>query len=128
MTSSTLTFMALGTIGDLSVAHIPAEWRGVLLFSTMGSLVIADYRRLRKRDYCSVGPRRQTPRNLGWSRAGVVMWGLDTGIPFTTVRTTLLPVLAVLMTAYGFGARWIGLAYSAGFLSALWVLCMVEGP
>lgn len=91
-------------------------------------MAVLDYRRLRCGNYCSIGLRRQTPRHLGRSQLGVLAWGLDTGIPATTVRATTLPYLGVFLAGLGFGSKWIGLAYAVGFLVPLWILCVVRRP
>ena len=91
-------------------------------------LAIVDLKRMRSGRSCSVGPARQTPRTIGRSWLGVFAWGLDTGTGLTTIRSTSLPFFGALLTALGFGTRWIGLAYAAGFLSLLWTLCYVPKP
>lgn len=63
----------------------------------------------------SFGPGRQTP--YAWrlkGRVGVLGWGLDTGLPVTTVRATSLPALGVILAATGHGAWFDGLFYGLG--------------
>ena len=63
----------------------------------------------------SFGPERQTPylwRLKG--RIGVLGWGLDTGLPVSTVRATSLPVLGVILVATGHGSPFHGLFYGLG--------------
>lgn len=68
----------------------------------------------------SLGPNRQTPyrwRLLG-SR-GVFGWGLDTGLPISTVRASPLPVIGLVLAALGFGGPAAGLFYAIGLATGL---------
>jgi hypothetical protein len=40
-----------------------------------------------------------------------VFWGLDTGVPLTTIRVSALPALGVILIASGLGPPWAGLVY-----------------
>ena len=46
-------------------------------------------------------------------------WGIDTGIPITTVRASPLPLLALFAVGTGFGAWWIGISYWFGLALGL---------
>lgn len=75
----------------------------------------------------SLGPHRQTPQRWkarGWP--GVFAWGLDTGVPFTTIRSTPLPLLGAALVAAGFGTPFHGLAYGLGLAAG--VMSSVVGP
>ncbi len=63
----------------------------------------------------SLGPQRQTPYN--WrlkGPIGVLGWGLDTGLPLSTVRITPLPALGVVLAATGHTGPSHGLFYGLG--------------
>lgn len=77
----------------------------------------------------STGLIRQTPRKASASSTlGVVIWGLDTGLPVTTVRASALPFLGIAGVAAGFGEPWFGLLYAAGFLGAVgWLAARPAG-
>lgn len=68
----------------------------------------------------STGLRRQTPYR--WRMAGpvgVFGWGLDTGIPVTTVRATPMPLVATMCVVAGLSHWWVGVAYAAGITAGL---------
>lgn len=63
----------------------------------------------------SFGPTRQTPygwRLNGWP--GVLAWGIDTGLPVTTLRATPLPFLGVILVVTGHASPLHGLCYGVG--------------
>lgn len=73
----------------------------------------------------STGFSRQTPKRWGQtSLLGVFAWGLDTGVPVTTIRATPLPALGVVLTLSGMGSPLGGLAYalglSVGVVAGVW--------
>lgn len=127
-TSSVIAFLALDTVIGEALRGLPVSWRYVA--ALLGTFFLAglEWRRLRRGQACSLGLGRQTPRHLGRVPIGVVAWGLDTGIPVTTVRATILPFVGVYLTALGLAGKWVGLAYAIGFLLPLWVLCIVPRP
>ena len=61
---------------------------------------------------------RQTPRHLffryGPAR-GALLWGLDSGLVFTTFRVTSLSWAALTVTVLGLVPWWSGVAYALGF-------------
>jgi hypothetical protein len=63
--------------------------------------------------------RRQTPRKafdvLGPTRAAL-LWGLDTGLTFTTYRVTSLTWVAFTASLLHLVPWWSGLAYAVGFV------------
>lgn len=62
--------------------------------------------------------RRQTPRHLFFRfgpATGATLWGLDTGLAFTTYRVTSIVWAAMLLDALGFLPWWAGLGYALGF-------------
>lgn len=121
------SFLVFDLVAAAALRGVPLAWRSAAALLGVGVLVGLEWRRLRGRT-CSLGLRRQTPRHLGRAPAGVLLWGLDTGVPLTTVRATMLPLAGVLLCALGLGGRWVGLAYALGFLLPLWLLCFVPRP
>ncbi len=78
-------------------------------------LLVVDAVRLWGGRVTSVGLHRQTP--YGWrlkGPIGVLGWGLDTGLPVSTVRVTSLPVLGVILAATGHAGPFHGLFYGCG--------------
>lgn len=111
-------FAAAGTLGSWLPVTTPARL-GIIL---TGALVlgVAEIRRLSRGDPHSIGPRRQTPKEIGNTAFGVFLWGVDTGTVVTTVRATILPLLTLLLVASGFGIGWLtGVAYGCGFTLAI---------
>lgn len=119
VTSAVLSFWLAFRIGAVAGTHERSGVHLLLLVVGAAVLVGGDAMALRRRRACSVGPRRQTPRAFGFMRAGTLLWGLDTGTPFSTVRLTTLPLLGLLFSTLGYGSPWNGFAYAAGFLGAL---------
>ena len=71
--------------------------------------------------------RRQTPKQL-FNRYGpgkaALLWGLDTGLVFTTYRVTSLSWAALAITALGLVPWWSGLLYALGFVLPVLVLVL----
>jgi len=69
--------------------------------------------------------RRQTPRHLflrfGPAK-GATLWGLDTGLAFTTYRVTSIVWAAMVLDLLGFLPWWAGLGYALGFSIPLFLL------
>ena len=101
-------------------ANFPEEIR-LRTFGIAALLLAAlDVWRILTGRFGSSGLIRQTPRRAPVSPSvGVVVWGLDTGLPVTTVRASALPFLGIAAVAVGFGEPWFGLLYAAGFLGAV---------
>ena len=127
--SAAVTFWFLdATVGQLAARTLTVSIRFAVVGVALLALLCADIVGRRRGRLCSLGPTRQTPRHWGWSPTGVFLWGLDTGIPVTTVRASGLPVAGVVATALGLGASWLGLIYALGFLGALMAACVVPSP
>ena len=65
----------------------------------------------------SLGPDRQTPH--AWrlrGPVGILGWGLDTGVPVSTIRATSLPMLGVILVATGHAGPLHGLYYGCGLV------------
>lgn len=122
--SSVTTFALVAAWVGAPVASIlESEHRLVLLLGTVLLLLVIDLYRVRQGVGCSMGLRRQTPRHLGFHPFGPFLWGLDTGLPWTTYRSTPLPFIGLAAVALGFANPWVGLAYAGGFLGSLVTAC-----
>lgn len=119
--SSGLAVLVLDvTAGRLSRALLPGTWPLALTAALLGALLAVDAVRLWAGASTSLGPARQTPYH--WrlkGPAGVLGWGLDTGLPVATVRATSLPVIGVVLVATGHGGPAHGLAYGLGIMAGL---------
>ena len=96
--------------------------RGSLLLAAAlaGGLLAVDGLRVWGGRITSLGLKRQTPHE--WrlrGLAGVLGWGLDTGLPLSTVRATPLPVLGVILVAAGHAGPFHGLLYGIGLAAGL---------
>ena len=103
------------TAGSFSREVLGSGGAMVAALVSVGLLMLIDAVRLWGGRATSLGPSRQTP--YAWrlrGPIGVFGWGLDTGVPVTTVRASSLPLLGVLLVATGHGGPLHGLAYGAG--------------
>lgn len=128
LVSSTTTMFLVSAAGAL-VAAAPELWRFGVGCLGAWALVGTDVIAIGRGRPCAIGPSRQTPQRLGRrSVYGVFLWGLDVGVPFTTVRATGLPFLAMGLLAIGVGPRWASPIYGASFAAILWLLCLLPSP
>jgi hypothetical protein len=68
--------------------------------------------------------RRQTPRHAFFRYGpfrGAFLWGLDTGLVFTTFRVTSLSWAGLALATLTIAPWWAGVAYAAGFLAPVCV-------
>lgn len=102
----------------LQVGEVPQAWRSACAAVCLGVLGSVEIVALRRRSYCPLSWRRQTPQGLRF-RHGVTstaaLWGLDTGLAFTTFRVTTLTWAALLLTLLGLAPWSTGLAYGLAF-------------
>lgn len=120
---------SISAFGSFFVFHLLADsfiitsfeitTRGLLLIGFMTSLAIAEIVRFVLGKPFSIGIHRQTPRSWGHRLTGPLLWGIDTGISITTIRITPLSFAGILMVILGYGNKWIGLWYAAGFIGSL---------
>ncbi len=105
-------------LGSVLAESVSVRERLVLLSAVAATILLIDLqRRLFGRLRYSCGLPRQTP--YAWKRAGrlgVFGWGFDTGFPFTTIRSTSMPLLGTSMLLLGFGSGWAGAAYGVGLV------------
>ena len=85
-------------------------------------LMLVDAIRLWAGRSMSFGPSRQTPYRIRlWGWTGVLAWGLDTGLPVSTVRATPLPMIGVILTGTGHAGPLHGVFYGLGITLGLLV-------
>lgn len=121
--SSAASFALAAGLGVALSSALASATRLALLLGVVLVLLTVDIARSRRGIACSLGLRRQTPRHLGFTPLGPLVWGLDTGLPLTTYRATPLPFIGLACVGLGFGHPWVGLAYAAGFLGSLVLSC-----
>jgi hypothetical protein len=114
----------------LHMLEVSLAWRHGIASTILLALAAVDLHAVRRKTYCPISWRRQTPRVLmRWysPRVVAVLWGLDTGLAVTTFRVSAATWGALLLAFLGFGTWWIGLCYGVGFVVPLMVLLCV-GP
>lgn len=115
LSSSAMFIFVLDAVGTRF--KVAAGVRGALVAAlVLASLLIAvDAIRVWGGRVTSIGLHRQTP--YGWrlkGPIGVFGWGLDTGLPISTVRVTSLPALGLILAATGHAGPFHGLFYGCG--------------
>jgi len=115
----------------LRIAGVSMTWRMGIAAATFIALAAIDVRAIRRKAYCPIGWRRQTPQRIG-ERFGPMMsaavWGFDTGIIVTTFRVAAITWAALSMTALGLSPWWIGVAYGLGFVLPMLFLLVTQTP
>ena len=115
-TSVGVAYLLVGT----RVQHFSPVTRISVVVIVLSVLLLLDSFRLWGGRTVSLGLNRQTPYRWRLRGAiGVVGWGLDTGVPFTTVRATPLPFLGLVLVSAGFGSVLHGAAYGLGIAAGL---------
>ena len=72
--------------------------------------------------------RRQTPQRLFYmfgATKGALLWGIDTGLMFTTFRVTSLTWVTLALAFLGLLPWWAGIAYAAGFVVPAAILILL---
>lgn len=117
MLSSLLFILVLNAAGK-SYMGLSGDFGAlVTALVTSGFLLVVDGLRLWGGRSTSFGVKRQTPH--AWrlkGPIGILGWGLDTGLPVSTVRATSLPGLGVILVATGHAGPFHGLFYGAGIV------------
>jgi hypothetical protein len=114
----------------LGVAELPIAWRWTVAGMALLALAAVDLYAVRRKTYCPITLRRQTPRSLRLRfspTVGASLWGLDTGLAVTTFRVSAATWAALLLTFLGFGTWWIGICYGIAFVVPLMGLLWI-GP
>ena len=115
LVSSAISVLAVDIAGGWfqQAAGFRASVAAALILAVL--LMLADSLRWWAGRSTSFGLKRQTPYD--WrlkGRIGVLGWGLDTGVPVSTVRATSMPALGVILVATGHGSAFHGLFYGVG--------------
>jgi hypothetical protein len=120
LAGSLAVFGLAGLAGEaLRVDRLPRLWRVGGAAAVLVALAGLDLVSARQERYCSLGPRRQTPRALLYRHAATTVaavWGFDTGLAVTTIRVAALTWGALTLTLLGVSPWWVGLGYALGFL------------
>lgn len=122
LVGSTVSVFLLDLTAGAVARRLDSSTRMVWLLVVLIALLLIEVARIWLGLDRSVGLNRQTPYQ--WrlrGLPGILGWGLDTGIPVTTVRATPMPLMAVLLVAFGFGVPYAGLFYAAGIATGLCV-------
>lgn len=121
--TSAFTFGLLAWLGDAVITRSTLSLVTYLGVGLVVGLSLDELRRFRRRTYCAIGWRRQTPERLKTIDApGVVavLWGVDTGTGFSTFKMTNgWWILASLVLVGAVDPLPTGLAYGIGFGGAL---------
>lgn len=103
----------------LRVDELSLQWRLGIAAAGLAGFAFIDLVAIRKRSYCPLSWRRQTPQSLRF-RYGVTttvaVWGFDTGLAVTTFRVAALTWAALLLTFLGLASWQIGFAYALAFV------------
>jgi len=113
----------------LGVDRVPPRARLLLAAGACALFCLLDVAVVRRRRMCSVGIRRQTPKNFVFrfgDYLGSLFWGLDTGLAVTTFRTTALTWASLALLPLHILPWWSGLAYGLGF--SLPCVAAILGP
>lgn len=124
--SSFIVFAVVGSIGLTMARLLTGQARlGVTCAVLLGSLTL-DTWSLKRKSWCPVTLRRQTPKSIAQrhgARRAAVAWGLDTGLVFTTYRTSSISWALLALAVIGVTPWWAGLGYATGFLVPLVAGC-----
>lgn len=122
LVGSTVSVFVLNSTAGVLARRLDLSTRMVWLLVVLNALLVVEVAQIWLAIDRSVGLNRQTPYRWRFrGLPGILGWGMDTGIPVTTVRATPMPLMAVLLVAFGFGAPYAGLFYAAGIAAGLWV-------
>jgi hypothetical protein len=120
-----ITFGAAAFIGAaVRMTDLPLGWRAGCAAAILCALGSVDLLAIRRRSYCPLGRRRQTPQALLFLRAPLVVaatWGFDTGLAVTTIRVGAITWGALILPALGLASWWAGFGYGLGFVVPLLV-------
>ena len=121
MVSSALFGLVLHAAVGVPVRSATGDRGSLLLAAALVAAVLAvDALRVWGGRITSLGLTRQTPYD--WrlkGLPGVLGWGLDTGLPVSTVRATSLPVVGVILMAAGLAGPFHGLVYGAALAAGV---------
>jgi hypothetical protein len=110
-------------------AGLSLAWRVGFAAAGLIALAWVDLLALRKKGYCPLGMRRQTPKSLIYRYPAmmvVAVWGFDTGLAVTTFRVAAITWGALVLAGLGLSAWWIGLGYGFGFVLPLLISILTQ--
>lgn len=120
------TVGAIAIFGAVSIAGaglrvdgVPLQWRLGIAAAALAAFALVDVVAIRKRSYCPLSWRRQTPQSLRFrygATTTVAVWGFDTGLAVTTFRVAALTWAALLLTFLGLASWQTGFAYALTFV------------
>jgi hypothetical protein len=122
LSSVTVLAVAHAVAEASGTPHLPGPVRQALALGGCVACCLVDLGVVRRRRACSIGPHRQTGKNLLFRygpRLGPFLWGLDTGLAVTTFRMTTLTWAAIGLSLLGLAPWWVGVAYGVGFSAPL---------
>ena len=116
LVSSWLFVLVLNSMVGAPVSAALGERSSTLAALVLTSaLLLVDAVRAWSGRRSSFGLSRQTPYEWRFKgRVGVLGWGIDTGLPISTVRATPVPMLGVILVATGHGGALHGPFYGLG--------------
>lgn len=126
--SSFIVFAISGAIGQLAKRALPSPAHVAVLFAALSVAILLDAYSLRRKTWCPITLRRQTPKMIYYdfgARRAALAWGADTGLVFTTYRMSSISWALLLLDLLGIAPWWVGLGYSAGFLVPLVLGCSI---
>jgi hypothetical protein len=130
ISASLLIFGATAFAGSaLGVTKLRVELRIGVAVVTLVALALVDLIAIRKRRYCLLGLRRQTPKSLARRHQVTTVaaaWGFDAGLVITTFRVGAITWGALILTGLGFSSVWVGLGYGLAFTVPLVVLILKQ--
>lgn len=124
--SSFLMFATVGAIGQAARQVTPSVVVTVALLAILSAALLLDLHSLRRKTWCPVTARRQTPKMILYrigDRRAALAWGADTGLVFTTYRMSSISWAVLVAALLGIAPWWVGLGYAAGFLVPLMLGC-----
>lgn len=129
LTSSTVFVFAVDAAGSRFSEAAGTRGSVVAALVPVSLLMVVDAIRLWGGRTTSLGLDRQTP--YAWrlkGPTGVLAWGLDTGLPVSTIRATSLPALGVILAATGYTGPLHGLLYGLGVAVGLFAGMLAIRP
>lgn len=128
---SVLIFGLTSLTGTLiNVASLPVTVRIGILISLLTGLAVIDLFSIRKKRFCVLGWRRQTPKTLSRKyrmTTVAAIWGFDTGLAVTTFRVGAITWGALITAGLGFAPWWIGFGYGIAFVLPMVALLLISG-
>jgi hypothetical protein len=129
---------AIAIFGMASLAGAALRVAGLSVASRVGiaaagllALGLVDLLAIKKRCYCPLGWRRQTPKHLAQRHAMTMvagLWGFDAGLVVTTFRVAAVTWGALALALLGISSWRAGFAYGLGFVLPFLVVISTQAP